>query len=164
MSKLRMQPTVSLRSPPSMWLREKRGCQSGRPLKSRILAQTLSTGASITALTNTFVISSSGSKAHTLEAPRLLGQRDLGGQPLHAAGAVEAMTAPGALEDVLSIIWRCDGSAVAQDDYVPAHLQCCVGDFVDEADTRVERLGGGCADAAAHCDPHVRNDDVRTRL
>src|SRR5215831_13283644 len=56
-SKLRMHPTVSLLRPSSMWLREKRGCQSGRPLKSRILPQTFSTGASITALTNTFVIS-----------------------------------------------------------------------------------------------------------
>src|SRR6185295_12953579 len=95
-------------------------------------------------------------KLHALEAARLLGQRDLGGQSLHAAGPVEAMTAAGAFQDVLSIIWRCDRSTVAQDDYIPAHLQCCSGDFVDQPDTRVECLGGGCADASADRDTHVR--------
>src|SRR5258708_29429812 len=56
MSKLRMQPMRSLGSPPSMWLRENFGCHSGRLLKSRTLAQTFSTGASITALTNILVM------------------------------------------------------------------------------------------------------------
>src|SRR5215470_10441568 len=113
MSKLRTQPTVSLRSPPSMWLREKRGCQSGRPLKSRIFAQTFSTGASITALTNTFVILPP-LEPDALEAPRLLGQRELRRQPLHAAGAIEAVAATGALEDVLRVLGRGDGTAVAK--------------------------------------------------
>src|SRR6185503_2181655 len=59
MSKLRTQPMRSLGKPPSIWLRENFGCHSGRLLKSRTWAQTFSTGASITALTNTFVMVSS---------------------------------------------------------------------------------------------------------
>src|SRR5207342_2774843 len=103
---------------------------------------------SITALTNTFVISSSGSKLHALEAPRLLGQRDFGRQPLHAAGAVEAVATAGVLENVLGVLRSGDGTAVAQDDDVLAHLQRCVGDFVDQPDAGIKRLGRGCTDAA----------------
>src|SRR5215468_5123355 len=71
MSKLRTQPTVSRRSSPSMWLREKRGCQSGRPLKSRTFAHTFSTGASITALTCTLVIVLSPSTRRPLPGRQL---------------------------------------------------------------------------------------------
>src|SRR5437868_587065 len=57
MSKLRTQPIWSLGRPPSMWLRENFGCQSGMLLKSRTWAQTFSIGALMTALTNIFVMS-----------------------------------------------------------------------------------------------------------
>src|SRR5271165_1156724 len=46
--KLRTQPIWSAASPPSIWLVFIRGCQFGRPLKSRMRAQTASTGASMT--------------------------------------------------------------------------------------------------------------------
>src|SRR5258707_4624014 len=62
MSKLRTQPMRSLGNPPSMWLRENFGCHSGRLLKSRTLAQTFSTGASITALTNILVMGFSSAR------------------------------------------------------------------------------------------------------
>src|SRR5438552_13552120 len=134
MSKLRMQPTVSPRNPASMWLRENPGCHWGRPLKSRIVAQTLSTGALITALTNTLVISSSRSKFDALEAPRLLGQRDFGRQSFHAAGAVEAVAMTGVPENLLRVLRRGDGTTVAQHNDIIAHLPRRAADLVDQPD------------------------------
>src|SRR5258708_11529432 len=163
MSKLRMQPTVSPRKPPSIWLRENPGCHSGRPLKSRIVAQTLSTGALITALTNTLVMSSSRSKFDALEAPRLLGQRDFGRQSFHAAGAVEAMAMTGVPENILRILGSGDGTTVAQHDDVITHLPRRAGDLVDQPDTGVECLGRGCADASSDGDAHVRHHYIGAR-
>src|SRR6185436_21175915 len=104
--KRRTQPTRSPGSPSSISDLPIAGCHFGNPLKSLTSAQTLSAGASITALRYTFAIFllrpsrrfhlNATAWPQSLEFDRLellclLGERDLGRQPLHAAGAIKAV-------------------------------------------------------------------------
>src|SRR5687768_7873401 len=66
-----------------------------------------------------------------LEALRLLRQRGLHRQPLHAGGAVEAVAGFAILQDVFRVRRHGDRPAVAEHDHVPADGERGVGDGVD---------------------------------
>src|SRR5205823_2532135 len=68
----------------------------------------------------------------------LLGDSDFGREPLHRAGAVEAVNARYAFEDVLRILRRRDGSAVAEHEQVVADSLTRLGDRRDFADAIIQ--------------------------
>src|SRR5262245_16351180 len=103
---------------------------------------------------------SSLSPPHCLEPPRRLGQCPLGRQPLHAGGAVEAVTLRAVLQDVVRFFRRGDRTAVAQHDCILVHRQRCIGPRIDERDALRERERGIRADHAASGQAEMANDDV----
>src|SRR5262245_8583346 len=85
----------------------------------------------------------------SLELPGRLGQRQLGGQALHARGAVEAMTLPAALQDLPRVGRPRDRSAVAEHDDVPVHRARSRRPGFDQRHALVQRDRRLCADGAA---------------
>src|SRR5215207_1304677 len=75
---------------------------------------------------------SSRSGADRLEPAHVVGERDLGGQPLHAGGAEEADHAAGPLQDVLRVVRFGDRSAVAEHDHLGLDRDGRVAHLLDQ--------------------------------
>src|SRR6266850_2680902 len=100
------------------------------------------------------------STSNGLEAPGGVGQGDLGRQPLHAGGAVEAVAGRTLLQDVGGVLGGGDGPAVAEHDHVLLHLAGRLRPAVDARRAVGQRQRGGGADGAPGREAHVADHDV----
>src|SRR5262245_4361692 len=84
-----------------------------------------------------------------------LGQGHLGGQPLHAGGAVKAVAPAAVAQDVTRVRRASDGPAVAEHDDVGVHRAGRLGPRVDLAHAVLERYRGLRADGAPGGEPEM---------
>src|SRR6266851_3107337 len=99
-----------------------------------------------------------------LELPRLLDDRHLGRQTLHAGSPEEAVAIGAAVDHVGRVGRLGDRAAMAEHDYILARAAGRGGPVVDPPDAIVERQRRLRTDCAARGQAHVADDDVGARL
>src|ERR1700753_888330 len=102
--------------------------------------------------------------AEMLETSYLLGDCAVGGQAFDARGAKKSGDALRSAQDVLDVVRLSDGAAMAQDQNVGAHGDCCLLDGLNTGHRLIEGDGSPGADGSFRGETHVCNQQVRAGL